>query len=123
MGERESGATEEVCAAQLSAFKDGLSDWSRVVIAYEPVWAIGTGLSATPQMAQDTHAQIRAWVNSNVSKQVADTVRIIYGGSVNKDNCTDLAQQPDIDGFLVGGASLKPDFVNIIQSVREKLSS
>jgi len=117
--ERESNATMDVCAAQLAAFKAGVSDWSKIVIAYEPVWAIGTGLSATPEMAQQTHAEIRAWFASNVSQQVADTIRIIYGGSVSKDNCAELGSQPDIDGFLVGGASLKPDFVQIITSMKK----
>lgn len=117
--EREAGTTMDVCAAQLNAFKAGISDWSKIVIAYEPVWAIGTGLSATPEMAQETHAQIRAWFAANVSQQVADTIRIIYGGSVSAGNCADLGKQTDIDGFLVGGASLKPDFVQIITSMKK----
>jgi len=112
--DRKSGNTMVVCVEQLTAFKDNVDDWSKVVIAYEPVWAIGTGEVATPEIAQETHLNIRSWLSENVSPEVAASVRIIYGGSVNGANCKDLASQPDIDGFLVGGASLKPDFVDII---------
>jgi len=114
--ERESGRTMEVLSRQLSAYADSVSDWSKVVIAYEPVWAIGTGVVATPEQAQETHAQLREWMSSNVSSDVANSVRIIYGGSVTGSSCDGLASQPDIDGFLVGGASLKPEFVDIINS-------
>ncbi|RWW29594.1 hypothetical protein GW17_00005880 [Ensete ventricosum] len=82
-------------------------NWMDVVIAYEPVWAIGTGKVATPQQAQEVHAAIRDWLKKNVSAEVASSIRIIYGGSVNGSNCSELAKQQDIDGFLVGGASLK----------------
>jgi triosephosphate isomerase (TIM) len=92
---------------------DNISDWSRVVIAYEPVWAIGTGKTATPQQAQEIHAKLREWLAKNVNENVAKTTRILYGGSVNGANCKELASQPDIDGFLVGGASLKPEFIDI----------
>jgi len=87
-----------------------------VVIAYEPVWAIGTGKVATPAQAQDVHKNIRNWVAQHVSEDVAKSVRILYGGSVTADNCKELASQPDVDGFLVGGASLKPEFINIINA-------
>ena len=114
---RESGKTMEVLVPQLKAIADNVSDWSKLVIAYEPVWAIGTGLVATPTQAQDTCADIRNWLADNVSSSVADMVRIQYGGSVNDENCDDLAAKPDIDGFLVGGASLKADaFARIVQS-------
>lgn len=89
---------------------------SKVVLAYEPVWAIGTGKTATPQQAQDVHAALRKWLCENVSPDVAESVRIQYGGSVTADNCKELSGQADIDGFLVGGASLKPDFVKIINA-------
>lgn len=92
---------------------DNVTDWSKVVIAYEPVWAIGTGKVATKEQAQEVHAQLREWLAKNVSAEVAQSTRILYGGSVNGANCADLASQPDIDGFLVGGASLKPEFVTI----------
>lgn len=114
--ERESGKTEEVVFRQLKFIADNISDWNRVVIAYEPVWAIGTGKTATPQQAQDVHAQLRKWLADNVSKQVADTTRILYGGSVTAANAKELGSQPDIDGFLVGGASLKPEFIDIVNA-------
>ena len=91
----------------------------RFVIAYEPVWAIGTGKVATPEQAQEVHAGIRAFVANAVSPAVASAVRIQYGGSVNAGNCEELAKQEDIDGFLVGGASLVgPDFVTICNAAR-----
>merc|ERR1712071_334171 len=83
-------------------------------IAYEPVWAIGTGLTATPEMAQETHKDVRAWVAENVSAAVAEKVQIQYGGSMKGANVVGLLSQPDIDGGLIGGASLKADFVNCI---------
>lgn len=117
--DRKSGNTMNVCIEQLTAFKDNVSDWSKVVIAYEPVWAIGTGEVATPEIAQETHHDIRSWLSENVNPDMAGSIRIIYGGSVNGKNCKDLSVQPDIDGFLVGGASLKPEFVDIINCNRQ----
>ena len=90
-----------------------MTDWSKVVLAYEPVWAIGTGKVATKEQAQEVHSELRKWLSSNVNEEVANLTRILYGGSVSGANCKDLASQPDIDGFLVGGASLKPEFVAI----------
>lgn len=113
LDERESGKTTEVVFRQMKFITDNVSDWSKVVIAYEPVWAIGTGKTATKEQAQEVHAQLRKWLADNVSAEVAESTRILYGGSVNGANCKDLASQPDIDGFLVGGASLKPEFVTI----------
>ena len=114
--DRESGKTMDVCKAQLQAVVDAVEekDWENIVIAYEPVWAIGTGKTATPDVAEETHSQIRAFMAAAVSPAVAEQVRIIYGGSVSTKNCKDLIAKEDIDGFLVGGASLKPDFVDII---------
>lgn len=89
---------------------------SNVVLAYEPVWAIGTGKTATPEQAQEVHKALRGWFNENVNPQVADAIQIQYGGSVTGANCKELAAQPDIDGFLVGGASLKPEFVTIVNA-------
>lgn len=114
--EREAGKTMEVNERQLSAIAATVSDWSKVVIAYEPVWAIGTGKVATPEQAQEVHAALRTWLSTNVSADVAASTRIIYGGSVKPANANDLAAQADIDGFLVGGASLKPDFISIIDA-------
>ncbi|KAI1843470.1 hypothetical protein JX265_001818 [Neoarthrinium moseri] len=115
--EREAGKTLDVIAGQLAALKKQLgSDWSRIVVAYEPIWAIGTGKVATTQQAQEVHASIRAWLKKEVSDKAADETRILYGGSVSEKNCKDLSKEKDIDGFLVGGASLKPAFVDIINS-------
>ncbi|KAI1465143.1 Triosephosphate isomerase [Daldinia caldariorum] len=114
--QREAGKTLEVIAAQLAALRSRVSDWSRIVIAYEPIWAIGTGKVATTEQAQEVHASIRAWLAKEVSQKVADETRILYGGSVSEKNCKDLSKEKDIDGFLVGGASLKPAFVDIINS-------
>jgi glyceraldehyde 3-phosphate dehydrogenase len=91
------------------------ASWGKVVVAYEPVWAIGTGKVATPAQAQEVHAKLRNFL-STVSPTVAASTRIIYGGSVTGANCKELAAQADIDGFLVGGASLKPEFIDIINS-------
>jgi len=115
--EREAAKTKEVNFRQLEALigiKD--LDWPNIVIAYEPVWAIGTGKTATPAQAQEVHDWIRTFLEAKVSKEVAQKTRIIYGGSVTAENCVELAKQPDIDGFLVGGASLKPEFVKIINA-------
>lgn len=120
--EREAGKTMEVNERQLGAIAGMLSesDWSHVVLAYEPVWAIGTGKVATPEQAQEVHAGLRKWLAENVSAAVAESVRIIYGGSVKPANAMELAKQTDIDGFLVGGASLKPDFIDVIDSYKAK---
>jgi len=114
--EREAGKTEEVVFRQLKAISDKIKSWDKVVIAYEPVWAIGTGKTATPQQAQEVHAQLRKWLADNVSSSCSNSTRIIYGGSVTGANCRELAAEKDIDGFLVGGASLKPEFIQIINS-------
>uniref|UniRef100_A0A1B0GM07 Triosephosphate isomerase n=1 Tax=Phlebotomus papatasi TaxID=29031 RepID=A0A1B0GM07_PHLPP len=85
-------------------------------VAYEPVWAIGTGKTATPEQAQEVHQALRKWISENVSAAVAAALRIQYGGSVTAGNCRELASKPDIDGFLVGGASLKPEFKDIVNA-------
>jgi len=116
--EREKGmeATMAVCIQQMEQVK-GLLDPAKVVIAYEPVWAIGTGVTASPEQAQETHAEIRKWIAANVSADCAEGIRIQYGGSANAKNAPDLSKCPDIDGFLVGGASLKPEFVEIVAAI------
>ncbi|KAL1923640.1 uncharacterized protein VTP21DRAFT_8620 [Calcarisporiella thermophila] len=116
--EREAGQTTEVVIRQLQAVANEIQDWSSVVIAYEPVWAIGTGKVATPEQAQEVHADIRAWLAKHVSSAVAENTRIVYGGSVNAANSAALVEGKDIDGFLVGGASLKPEFVQICNVTR-----
>jgi triosephosphate isomerase len=109
--EREAGRTDSVVTAQVSGSLAGIpaADLEKLVVAYEPVWAIGTGKVATPQQAQEVHALIRRLLTGLASPAVAGAVRIQYGGSVKPDNAADLAAQPDIDGALVGGASLKAD--------------
>lgn len=114
-GEREAKETEKVVDAQLNAVLDdsGIEAFRMAVIAYEPVWAIGTGLTATPQQAQEVHGHIRRLLASK-DGEVAEGVKILYGGSVKGDNAAGLFGKPDIDGGLIGGASLKsPDFLAI----------
>lgn len=107
--QREKGVTVQHVTSQLKAVADKVKDWSKIVVAYEPIWAIGTGKVATVEQAQEVHKAIRDWLQSDVSAEAAEKTRILYGGSVSAKNCKDLAKQPDIDGFLVGGASLKPE--------------
>ena len=108
--ERDRGATERRLRTQLEGALEGLtsSQVLQVTIAYEPVWAIGTGRSATPEMAQETHAFIRGALSQRHGEECAAAVRILYGGSVKPDNAGSLLEQPDVDGALVGGASLDP---------------
>jgi triosephosphate isomerase len=117
--EREAGKTINVVSKQLESLQSHISDWSKIVIAYEPIWAIGTGKVATTEQAQEVHKAIRDWLKKNVSDKVADETRILYGGSVNEKNSGELSKQPDIDGFLVGGASLKPAFIDIVNSKKQ----
>lgn len=113
--ERDANKTDEVCRRQVEAFVSKVKDWNKIVIAYEPVWAIGTGKTATPQQAQDAHQKIRELIKDKVGEDVSRQLRIVYGGSVNDTNCKSLILE-DIDGFLVGGASLKSSFVTIIDA-------
>merc|ERR1712100_375723 len=116
-----SGETFNVCDTQLTKGLAGVTadQMSNVVIAYEPVWAIGTGLTATPADAQATHEGIRKLIAEKASTAVAEGIRIQYGGSANAKNAPELSACPDIDGFLVGGASLKPEFVEIVKAISE----
>jgi len=106
------------CAEQLKPCLDYL-DAETVVIAYEPVWSIGTGVTASPDQAQETHKALREWIAKNKSPEVAEAIRIQYGGSANAKNAPDLSKQPDVDGFLVGGASLKPEFADIVKAITD----
>jgi triosephosphate isomerase len=108
--ERESGNTESVLIGQFTDGIAGLTDqqFAKIIIAYEPVWAIGTGKTATPEIAADAHRVIRDQVRNKFGKEAADAVRILYGGSVKPDNVKSLMAQPEIDGSLVGGAALEP---------------
>lgn len=118
LAQRQNGETESVIDEQLTAVLDrsGVRAFASAVIAYEPVWAIGTGMTASPDQAQDVHRHIRSTLASQ-DRQVADSVKILYGGSVKGDNAAGLFSQPDIDGGLIGGASLKSsDFLAIAQA-------
>jgi triosephosphate isomerase len=117
--QREAGETEAVVLKQLQAVLDhvGIEAFAEAVLAYEPVWAIGTGLTASPEQAQEVHALIRQTL-AEASQAVAEGIRILYGGSVKADNAGELFAQPDIDGGLVGGASLvAEDFLTICNSI------
>merc|ERR1712113_944436 len=110
LAHREANETDKINKQQLENALPLVTDWDKFVIAYEPVWAIGTGKVATPEQAQDTQAAIRAFVKEKCGAEKAAKVRIQYGGSASPGNIEGLACKGDIDGFLVGGASLKPDF-------------
>jgi triosephosphate isomerase len=117
LGEREAGKAETVVKTQLQGGLDGLtvSDMKRIIIAYEPVWAIGTGKTATPEQAQEMHAFIRKTLAESHGKETSDEIRILYGGSVKPENIAELMNETDIDGALVGGASLTADsFAKIV---------
>jgi len=109
LDEREAGNAENIVKTQLVSALDGLtvSDMERIIIAYEPVWAIGTGKTATPEQAQEMHAFIRQTLAETQGREIAEAVRILYGGSVKPDNIKILMAQADVDGALVGGASLE----------------
>jgi len=113
---REAGTTNDYVFPQIKAYADNFTkeDWANVVIAYEPIWAIGTGLTATPEQAQETHAAIRQYLGEIAGAEVAENTRILYGGSASGATAPGLSAKPDIDGFLVGGASLKPEFADIV---------
>jgi triosephosphate isomerase len=115
--EREAGTTETVLSTQLAAGIGGLTpdQFARIVIAYEPVWAIGTGKTATPEIAAAAHRFIRFEIRTRFGAEAGAACRILYGGSVKPDNIKGLMAQPDIDGALVGGASLDPaSFASIV---------
>lgn len=117
--EREAGRQNEVVKAQLegSVFNLTAEDFSKLVIAYEPVWAIGTGLTATPEQAQEIHAYIRSLIAEKYGNEIAENTSILYGGSCNAKNAAGLFANKDIDGGLIGGASLKAeDFCAIIKT-------
>ena len=118
LAEREAGTTDLVVRRQFEGSLSGVSadDMKKIVIAYEPVWAIGTGKVATPDQAEEVHAALRNVIEQRYNKDVAETVRIQYGGSVKADNAKEILSKPNVDGALVGGASLKVDsFMGIVK--------
>jgi len=122
LGQREIGVTSELVAMQVKAALTGVSpeDIRRAVIAYEPIWAIGTGMTATPEDAQDVCRKIREVLGKLYDQETAQAITIQYGGSMNDKNASDLLKQPDIDGGLIGGASLKPEaFAAIINAANQ----
>jgi triosephosphate isomerase len=117
LSEREAGKAKNVVETQLIKGLDGLTvaDTERIIIAYEPVWAIGTGKTATPEQAQEMHGVIRRVVAESHGEEVAEAIRILYGGSVKPENIGELMSQDDVDGALVGGASLEAEsFAKIV---------
>ncbi len=120
--QRESGITAQIIETQINGALAGLTSqqMDEIIIAYEPVWAIGTGKTASPEQAQEVHAQIRSLVNKQFGDDVSSKIRIQYGGSVKAENAEILLSQPDIDGALVGGACLKAEtFLPIIQAAEK----
>ncbi len=117
--DRKSGNHFKVVEEQLKVVFDlPLASWKHIVLAYEPVWAIGTGETASPDQAQEMHAFIRKAITSSVNKEVADKVTILYGGSVKPNNAQEIFSKPDVDGGLIGGASLKcDDFMAIVKAL------
>ncbi len=116
--QRESGSYHQVITQQLAGGLVGLTHQTllRIILAYEPVWAIGTGRTASPETAQEVHGSIRDWLSQEFGREAAQQVRILYGGSVKPDNIADLMRQPDIDGALVGGACLEAEsFMRIVR--------
>lgn len=116
--EREDGSYNDVVAGQVEAlFTLSPEDFSKIVIAYEPVWAIGTGKTATADQAQDMHAHIRKVIEEKYGKEIADNTSILYGGSCKPSNAAELFSKPDVDGGLIGGAALQADsFMGIIEA-------
>lgn len=118
--DRQAGNHFKVVESQLknALFHLGADAWQRIVLAYEPVWAIGTGETASPEQAQEMHAFIRKTINEKYGASVAQNVTILYGGSVKPNNAKEIFSKPDVDGGLIGGASLKADdFVEIIKAI------
>jgi triosephosphate isomerase len=120
LDERKAGSHFDVVQSQLETalFDINPTQWSKIILAYEPVWAIGTGETASPEQAQEMHAFIRGLIASKYDQELADHVSILYGGSVKPANALAIFSQPDVDGGLIGGAALNADdFTAIIQSV------
>ena len=116
--ERENGSYNDVVQSQVEALFDlAAEDFSKIIVAYEPVWAIGTGKTATAEQAQDMHAHIRSVIAGKYGNEIADNTSILYGGSCKPSNARELFAKPDVDGGLIGGAALKADsFMGIVEA-------
>jgi len=120
LADRQSATHFDVVESQLreGLFHISATDWDSIVLAYEPVWAIGTGETASPEQAQEMHSFIRTLIKNNISETIAENTSILYGGSVKPDNAAEIFSKPDVDGGLIGGASLKADeFLAIVNSM------
>ena len=122
LAERENGTYNDVVKAQIedALFNLSAEDFSKLILAYEPVWAIGTGKTATAEQAQDMHAHIRATIAAKYGNEVAENTSILYGGSCKPSNARELFEKPDVDGGLIGGASLKADQFAVIVDAATK---
>ncbi|KAI9265580.1 triosephosphate isomerase [Sporodiniella umbellata] len=120
LADREAGLASQIISHQMKSFAQKIQDWTNVVIAYEPLWTIGTGKAATPEQAQEILQYIRHWLRENVSYDTAQKTRILYCGSVNGKNCKEFANKPDVDGFLVGHACLRPEFASIVRARQQE---
>lgn len=120
LADRQGGSHFTLVETQLreALFHLGEADWNSIVLAYEPVWAIGTGETATPEQAQEMHAYVRGLIRTNVGNKIAEETSILYGGSVKPDNAREIFTKPDVDGGLIGGAALKAeDFIAIVRAL------
>lgn len=120
--EREAGIQKDVIRKQLDHILEAADDLAEIVIAYEPVWAIGTGKTATPEQAEEMHKYIRELIKNSAGENISESILILYGGSVSLPNAKELLSSPNIDGALIGGASLKADSFIGIAEVAEELS-
>lgn len=120
LADRQSGNHFNIVETQLreGLFHLGQTDWSSIVLAYEPVWAIGTGETASPEQAQEMHSYVRGLLHTNIGEAIAEQTSILYGGSVKADNAREIFSKPDVDGGLIGGAALKADdFMAIVNAM------
>jgi triosephosphate isomerase (TIM) len=121
--ERDGDNTTEVINTQLSAVKAKVEDWSKIILVYEPVWTFKTGKVATPEQIQESHKIVRTWVKENISEDRAKEIHILYGGNITEKNCDDIISMHDVDGFLVGGTSIKKGFRFVVEQVSDYAES
>ena len=121
--ERDGDKTADVINTQLSAVKAKVEDWSQIILVYEPIWTFKTGKVATPEQIQESHQVVRGWVKENISEERAKEIHILYGGNVTEKNCDDIISMHDVDGFLVGGTSIKKGFRFVVEQVSDYAES